>query len=201
MVMPFSIFWKGGDSSWQVGGVNGGFAMTKGLLVALMFVGAVFGEGIVPIPKEVELGKSAVFSIPKLETSDVALKKGIAELQSVLEEFVGMEYYHRTGIPKSTVVDFRIGELPKGITYRLEIKSDSISAIVGDSVGAAHAAATLLQLIEIGEKPGAISLPKGIITDGPDQAFRCFMVDMGRNPHSPKTLRHVIDTMWFYKAN
>lgn len=27
------------------------------------------------------------------------------------------------------------------------------------------------------------------------------MIDMGRNPHTPETLRHVIDMMWFYKAN
>ncbi len=27
------------------------------------------------------------------------------------------------------------------------------------------------------------------------------MIDMGRNPHSPETLRQVVDMMWFYKAN
>jgi len=27
------------------------------------------------------------------------------------------------------------------------------------------------------------------------------MVDMGRNPHSPETLRHVVDLCWFYKVN
>ncbi|MGJ8725805.1 MAG: family 20 glycosylhydrolase [Roseibacillus sp.] len=94
---------------------------------------------------------------------------------------------------------FSQGEVGEGLSYRIVIGKKGVDVTAEDVAGAAQAAATLLQLAKF--EDNTIAWPEGIIGDGPDQRFRCFMVDMGRNPHSPKMLRDVIDTMWFYKVN
>ncbi|MGC6425784.1 MAG: family 20 glycosylhydrolase [Akkermansiaceae bacterium] len=97
------------------------------------------------------------------------------------------------------------GELPAGSNYRIEphnvFRDDrkGIKITANTKDGAAQAFATVLQQLRL--EGDDFIWPNTTVTDGPDQEFRCFMVDMGRNPHSPKSLRHVIDTMWFYKAN
>ncbi|MFK7740232.1 MAG: family 20 glycosylhydrolase [Planctomycetota bacterium] len=65
--------------------------------------------------------------------------------------------------------------------------------------GAARAAASLLQLLTVVD--GVAAWPQIALTDEPDLAFRCFMVDMGRNPHRPATLRRIVDACWFYKVS
>ena len=39
------------------------------------------------------------------------------------------------------------------------------------------------------------------VVDQPDLPFRGMMVDMGRNPHGPETLRRLVDLSWLVKAN
>lgn len=104
-----------------------------------------------------------------------------------------------------SAVTIKKGKLPAGVSYRIEphnVFRDNRAGLkitASTSAGAAQAFATVLQQLKFeGEE---FVWPHCSITDGPDQEFRCFMLDMGRNPHSPKALRHVIDTMWFYKAN
>lgn len=69
----------------------------------------------------------------------------------------------------------------------------------GDPSGAARAAATLFQLTRVPE--GTPILPVVHVTDQPDLPFRGMMVDMGRNPHGPETLRRLVDLSWLVKAN
>ncbi len=65
--------------------------------------------------------------------------------------------------------------------------------------GVARATATLLQSLNVLE--GRVYCREMVVRDAPEFAFRCFMVDMGRNPHSPAMLRQVVDMMWLCKAN
>ncbi len=80
--------------------------------------------------------------------------------------------------------------------YSITFGKTAISVKASTSAGAAYAAATILR------RPSHDgSEQEASITESPDHAYRSFMVDMGRNPHSPETLRHVVDMMWIYKAN
>ena len=86
---------------------------------------------------------------------------------------------------------------PEG--YALDVDAGNVDLSASDSAGAAYGLASLLQLVEV--EDGRAAWPRLRLRDHPDRPYRSFMVDMGRNPHSPTTLRHVIDAMWFCKAN
>ncbi|YCM42227.1 family 20 glycosylhydrolase [Verrucomicrobiaceae bacterium 227] len=86
---------------------------------------------------------------------------------------------------------------PEG--YELE-SAAGLTLKASTPTGMAHATATVLQLLEKNDA-GKWQLPKVHIKDQPDFSFRCFLVDMGRNPHSPGTLRRTVDMMWLAKAN
>jgi hexosaminidase len=102
------------------------------------------------------------------------------------------------GGEENTLV-FVKGDLPQGVSYQIETQNGSMTVTAESSEGAAQAASTLLQLTSI--RKGRVHCRWLSVKDGPSQEFRCFMVDMGRNPHSPKLLKQVIDMMWLYKAN
>lgn len=81
--------------------------------------------------------------------------------------------------------------------YRLTITQSGIQIAASSLKGLSHATATLLQLI--GEYPQQTPLIE--IQDSPDNPYRSFMVDMGRNPHSLAVLKETIDLLWFYKLD
>ena len=83
--------------------------------------------------------------------------------------------------------------------YRIAPDDAGLVVTAAAPQGAARAAATLLQLAEIVD--GVATFPRVTITDEPAMPFRCFMVDMGRNPHGPAVLRQIVDACWFYKVN
>ena len=83
-------------------------------------------------------------------------------------------------------------------SYRIRIGNGEADVFAADALGLARATATLCQLLEI--ESGVVLWPNVSIDDAADLPFRCFMVDMGRNPHSPKVLRQVVDLCWFYKV-
>lgn len=85
--------------------------------------------------------------------------------------------------------------------YAITPQRTALRVTASDPLGAARAAATLVQLaqISLGED-GAVSLPRLRLDDQPDKGYRSFMVDMGRNPQPPATLRAVVDMLWFYKG-
>jgi len=82
--------------------------------------------------------------------------------------------------------------------YRISV-GEHLTVAASSPFGAAAGAASLLQLTDVDDGEG--SWPGITIIDEPDFSYRSFMVDMGRNPHSPETLRGVVDMLWLYKAN
>lgn len=100
--------------------------------------------------------------------------------------------------PAAVVELARDESLAEG-AYAIRCTADLVTARASGPKGAAWAAATLLQLAEV--EGGAVRWPRVRVTDRPDLPYRSFMVDMGRNPHSPATLRQVVDMCWFYKVN
>lgn len=85
-------------------------------------------------------------------------------------------------------------------SYSVEVVEGDVVVRAGDAPGAAYAAADLLRRATLGED-GSASWADGKWSATPDFPYRSFMVDMGRNPQSPKVLRHVVDMMWFYRGN
>ncbi|MFT5288833.1 MAG: N-acetyl-beta-hexosaminidase [Planctomycetota bacterium] len=96
-------------------------------------------------------------------------------------------------------LQLRQGTLPKGVSYSIEAKAGSVTVVAGSTAGAAYAAADLIRRARI-ENSRATWEPFQV-SEGPDCDYRSFMVDLGRNPHSPETLRQVVDMLWFYRAN
>lgn len=81
--------------------------------------------------------------------------------------------------------------------YRIRVVGKQLVVeAVGE--GVARATASLLQLVRI--EGGEALWPQATIDDAPGFDFRCFMVDMGRNPHRPETLRKVVDALWLLKV-
>lgn len=82
--------------------------------------------------------------------------------------------------------------------YTLQVQKDRIHIRASTIKGVAHATSTLLQLL------GAYvdqAVPSVSISDYPDNVYRSFMVDLGRNPHSLEVLKETIDLLWFYKVD
>lgn len=82
--------------------------------------------------------------------------------------------------------------------YTIAPAADGLVVRAAGPIAAARAFATLLQVAEI--EGDRVSWPAVEVADAPALPFRCFMVDMGRNPHSPHTLAQVVDACWFYKV-
>lgn len=83
--------------------------------------------------------------------------------------------------------------------YRVQIRNGRVEVTAADTAGAAYAVADLLRRARIAD--GQATWLDGAWSEVPDFNYRSFMVDMGRNPHSPETLRRVVDMMWFYRGN
>ena len=83
--------------------------------------------------------------------------------------------------------------------YKVVTTDKAMTVTAGSPRAVARATATLVQLARL--EQGQAAWPVGRIDDQPDLPFRCFMVDMGRNPHSPKVLRQIVDACWFYKVS
>ena len=173
----------------------------KALLIFFLLAGSLLAVDLVPAPKSVELGEKQTFTIDRESNSLSLFPEVSAAFFDAIADLTGVGASSSQNADRLHF-DFDLRtQLYPSVTYSITIAPGKIHILSRNSSGAAQAAATLLQLVEPGEKAGQVILPLGKIVDGPDQDFRCFMVDMGRNPHSPKILRHVIDMMWFYKAN
>lgn len=82
--------------------------------------------------------------------------------------------------------------------YRLTA-GENIVLSAGDTAGAHHGLATLLQLIAPEE--GGFSCPAGTVEDWPDCSHRGLMVDLARQWHAFDSLLHDVDLCWLYKIN
>lgn len=83
--------------------------------------------------------------------------------------------------------------------FKIGIKGYGMSVRASDTAGAAYASAELIRRAKI--EGGKAAWSDGLWEAAPDFSYRSFLIDMGRNPHSPKTLKHVVDMMWFYGGN
>ena len=102
-------------------------------------------------------------------------------------------------IAKGGQLVFSKGDMKDGTSYQITPAGNSLQVVAGNPEGAAQAAATLLQLVTVTHENASWIMLS--VNDKPDNQYRSFMIDMGRNPHSPKIVRQVVDMMWLCKAN
>ncbi len=155
---------------------------------------------ILPAPKEL-LEKEGMNTMPSfIHLADDRYFPQAEALSAALKALTGKEVAHGGVWPKSQpCIRYLHDRSLKSEEYSLSTEGDIVLK-ASTPTGMAHAMATVLQLAEKNEE-GKWELPKVIIKDSPDFEFRDFMVDMGRNPHSPETLRRVVDMLWLAKTN
>jgi N-acetyl-beta-hexosaminidase len=138
-------------------------------------------------PQEVAVRVREAVLLPQAEAFAQALQK------------LGVSGAGMGAASDGAVVEFGLGEGLSAEAYRVVVAGARVSVVAGGTAGAAYAASDLLRRVRI--DGGEASWPESVIEEAPAFGHRSFMVDMGRNPHSPATLRHVVDMMWFYRGN
>ncbi len=189
-------------STNRIGSPSGSCAALALVLVTLACASA--SAQVVPRPQQ--RTSSASSAAPSVDEALEVRRVHVADDSLRPQVSVLLEALERLGVGDATFGDaasplrFEPGKLPGGSTYRIDTESSGVIVVTAATTeGAAHAVATLLQLVTVTR--GSARWPTLEIVDGPDHPYRSFMVDMGRNPHSPETLRRVVDMMFFYKAN
>jgi len=164
-------------------------------ILFVLCLGSVSAQ-VVPMPKKVtKLGEEVSFSNPTINATPAGWGEVLGVFRGALEKLSGRSL----GEGEGSTITFGRGDVPDGAAYRIQIGAGEILVTAEKKRGAAQAAATLIQLVRVDQEQ--LVWKSQTIVDGPDHRYRSFMVDMGRNPHSPETLRQVVDMMWFYKGS
>lgn len=172
--------------------------MTR-ILLTLSAIGATATAQIVPAPQQFAIGGDGAVAGDLVRCEDPAFRPQVEALVLALKK-LGVSGVSTTADPKArvTLLFRKDGTLPPE-GYAITPGAAELTVEASSPTGAARAAASLVQTVTI--KAGRASWPRMTVRDHPDHAYRSLLVDMGRNPHSPETLRQVVDMMWFYKAN
>lgn len=169
------------------------------LLLPLLLTAAVTAQlPVVPAPRRAEPGQGRI-AVVRFGCEHAAFRRQFGAFTTTLTRLGAAT----EGAPELGVT-MRIQPFPDdgaahpAESYRIGIRPGEATVFAADALGVARATATLCQLLEI--EGGTAVWPSLTIEDAPDLPFRCFLVDMGRNPHSPKTLQQVVELCWFYKV-
>ena len=150
---------------------------------------------IIPTPKKVEKAEC------HKRVSGVATISRNSDFSNAIDSFV--EYANKMCNVVIDIVDsgfIRVEHchLYQEEAYAIEITSDNVVIYASEEIGAHHAFATLLQLIEV--KGENIVFPEVIVEDKPDCTYRGMMVDLARHWHPFDYLLSYIDMCYFYKV-
>jgi hypothetical protein len=153
---------------------------------------------VVPAPQQVKLGEGRV-AVAEVQCEHAALVPPCEAFAAMLARLgVVLEPAPERGITLQVQLFPDDGAAHPAESYRIRFGDGEAKVFAADALGVARATATLCQLLEI--EDGIAIWPVMAIDDTADLPLRCFMVDMGRNPHRPKVLRQVVDLCWFYKV-
>jgi hexosaminidase len=157
---------------------------------------------VIPQPVSVEMKDGVVTIEPS--TRIVAVQKELLPLAKVLSQ----DIYLATGIRlacKSGAAAVRAEDICLKLDRRMSNENHRISigahAVVqgGNYNSVALGTVTLLQLIR--EKNGKLMVPKLVINDSPELAYRGILLDVARFWNPPETVKRTIDLMRLYKYN
>ena len=167
--------------------------------VALLLLPAVALEAQQVVPQlHARQFREGVCRATAVRCEEPAFASAVAALVDGLRRLGAANFRVAAPEDRAAVFSVRRVELASDEAYEIDVGVGALSVMASSPRGVARAAATLLQLATI--DADGVAWPVGHIADHPDLSFRCFMVDMGRNPHSPKVLRQIVDACWFYKV-
>ncbi|MBL8896637.1 MAG: family 20 glycosylhydrolase [Planctomycetes bacterium] len=169
------------------------------MLIPAALAGALGAQlPVVPAPQRVALAEGRI-AIAGLACEHAAFAPQLAAFRTTLSQLgASIDAAPERGLTMRIQPFPDDAEAHPAESYRLRIHNGEASVFAADSLGVARGTATLCQLLEI--EDGVALWPCLTIDDAPELPFRCFMVDLGRNPHSPQVLQHVVDLCWFYKV-
>ncbi|MEM1085163.1 MAG: family 20 glycosylhydrolase [Verrucomicrobiota bacterium] len=173
--------------------------MIRPLIILILSSAAALAQ-IVPAPKSIKVGKEATHTGDSILCLEAGFRPQVDAFQEALGKLGadGLEILDAAGGAKPVIAVAKDPKL-EAEAYVIRSVGPTLQVTASTTAGISHATASLLQMVTV--KDGKASWPQLAITDEPDFSYRSFMVDMGRNPHSPELLRKTVDMMWFYKAN
>lgn len=151
---------------------------------------------VVPQPR-IQQQEQGVFRADQLRCDVVEFRPQVEALRDGLKRLGQVASGDSAG--RSAAIVFKRAAFDGAEQYKIVVGPKAMEVTAGTPRAMARATATLLQLVQL--EAGQAAWPIGRVEDQPDLDFRCFMVDMGRNPHSPKVLRQIVDACWFYKVS
>ncbi|MDF2154211.1 family 20 glycosylhydrolase [Vibrio sp. CAU 1672] len=118
----------------------------------------------------------------------------------LLDELQRIHQFALTSSHSSKILFKGNPTLDKGC-YKLNITPAAIKIEAGSPSGFTHACATLLQLIQVDNASGAMTVACCSIKDSPRFRYRGMMLDCARHFHSVKQVKRLINFLAHYKFN
>ena len=155
---------------------------------------------LVPWPQSLTLsgGDMALTARSRVVYSDASLLPLAQVLSEEIEAVTRLDVKVASGDPSAGDICLRLTTYPEitGEAYRVTV-ADYAMAEAANYNAVAMGSVTLLQAIK---KSGSVySVPKMIVTDQPDAAYRGYMVDVARQYHSIETLKEIVIMCRLYK--
>lgn len=175
------------------------------LLFFVLFAVSTAAAEVLPLYHQTDLKRSLV-KVDEIAADELFLPQAQAFVTAVKKLGGRIELVEDTAAKDGRLV-LRVGAMNDvgGEWFRIDLRAGGSEILARRKEGAAFALSALLQ--EIGGRRGEgamapeVHLQAGSRFSKNDETFRCFMIDMGRNPHSPEVLRQMIDAMWLLRVN
>jgi len=160
-------------------------------------------HNIIPAPVQFQPG-SGHFILDK----SVVVKAGSGDAEPMvqwLKDRLGKSGLALTGAKGSGVIQLALNTTADPVLgdegYALDIKANAISLLANKPAGLFYGIETLLQMVPVAVKGGAVAIPACSITDYPRFGWRGLMLDVSRHFFTVNEVKQYIDLMAQYKLN
>ena len=163
---------------------------------------------VVPLPKEITLGKHAPFQLTENTVIFLVEKDSLQREAAFLNEYLNdlLKIQLRTRpLVQSTAAgiflmkDTSVCKTPE--SYQIDISSDKIVVRGADAAGVFYAIQTLRKSIPAGEKASTVKFPVGRITDYPQFPYRGMHLDVARHFITMDSVKRYLDMMAMHNIN
>ena len=146
---------------------------------------------LIPTPRKATMADARVAVSPFYAT-DAACADAAATLAEYARRIHGV-----TLTEGNHGITFAIDASLPAEGYTLTVTAEGVAVKAADPVGAQHASATLVQIMEYRDE--TLTLPAGEIADEPLCTWRTVMIDLARDWHELHVLYEYVDMCCFYK--
>lgn len=163
---------------------------------------------VVPLPKEITLGKHAPFQLTENTVIFLVEKDSLQREAAFLNEYLNdlLKFQLKTRpLVQSTAAgiflmkDTSVCKTPE--SYQIDISSDKIVVRGADAAGVFYAIQTLRKSIPAGEKASSVKFPVGRIIDYPQFAYRGMHLDVARHFITMDSVKRYLDMMAMHNIN